>query len=174
MIEDKLKYIYDDIYRWLIFVEAKNIALITICFVIIENVMSDNFNINSKWFPVSLCIVIFLSLACALLICSMIPFLNNNSMIKKCVKKRYCKYENSNSAIFYGSIFYKHVGNTYRNILKKLSDSNANLNKFEEDLVQQIEETSTVTLIKIWFFDITIKLLLFGICSFLITFIICA
>lgn len=173
MIEDRLKYIYDDIYRWLIFAEAKNLALTTICLVIIGNVMSNNFNINSKWFPVSLCTVIFLGLACVLLICSMIPFLNNNNLIKKCVKKRYYKYRDSNSAIFYGSIFYKHIESTYRNIVNELNSDNNDLNKFEEDLVQQIEETSTVTIIKIWFFDITIKLLLFGICIFLIVFIIC-
>lgn len=174
MIEEKLKYIYDDIYRWLVFAEAKNLSTVTICLVIIGDVLSNNFNVNSRWFPVSLCIVVFFSLACILLICSMIPFLNNNKLVKKYVKKKYCKYNLSTNTIFYGSIFFKHINNTYKNIVMQLYNNNTNLNKFEEDLLQQIEETSTVALIKICFFDATLKLLLFGICISLVVVIICA
>lgn len=173
-MEEKLKYIYDDIYRWLVFAEAKNIALITICLVIVENIISNAFNVESQWFPVSVCTVIFLSLCCILMICSMIPFLNNSRFVKRCAKNRYHKYKSSSNTIFYGSIFYKHMDNIYRNIIIQSYSNNTNLNKFEEDLIQQIEETSAVVLIKIYFFDATIKILLLGICSLLVTIIICA
>lgn len=174
MMEEKLKYIYDDIYRWIVFAEAKNLALITICLVIIENIISNAFNVESQWFLVSVCIVIFLSLGCILMICSMIPFLNNSKIVKKCAENKYHKYKSSSNTIFYGSIFYKYMDNTYKNIIIQLYSNNTNLEKFEEDLIQQIEETATVALIKIWFFDATIKILLLGICSLLVSVVICA
>lgn len=167
-MEEKLKYIYDDIYRWLIFAEAKNLALITILLFFIEKMYKSAF--NDLQLPYKTIIFIFISLSCLLLIVSLIPFLNNNDIIKKCVRFKYEKYSKIDNIIFYGTIFYKI--NSYEGIIKQLNDSEE-LSKFEHDLINQIKETASVALIKIWFFDTAMRIIIFGICLSFTLFLLC-
>lgn len=171
-MEEKLKYIYDDVYRWLIFAEAKNGAFITILLVLIERITSSS---NAKqWLPLKCCILFFVVVSIIILASSFIPYLNNCQFIKKRIDKKYCTKFHSKNAIFYGSIYFLIKENKYSEIVKRKYHSNTELKDFEKDLVDQIGEVSETVLIKIWFFERTVKVLIIGVCCSTIVLLYCA
>lgn len=171
-MEEKLKYIYDDVYRWLVFAETKNGAFVTILLVLIERITSSS---NSQqWYPFKYCILSFVVVSTIILASSFIPYLNNCEFIKKSIAKKYYNKFHSKNAIFYGSIYFWSKEKKYSEIVKRKYNRDVELNNFEKDLVNQIEEVSETALIKIWFFESAVKVLAIGACFSFFALIYCA
>lgn len=49
-MQEDLKYIYDDIYRWLIFAEAKNGALLTFITAVMGIILSNGIKVLGDFF----------------------------------------------------------------------------------------------------------------------------
>lgn len=159
-MEDKLKYIYDDVYRWLVFAETKNGVIVTILLVLVERITS---NCNTKqWNLFKYCVLFFIIVSILILAFSFITYLNNCEFIKKSIARKYYKKFYMKNTIFYGSIYFWSKEKKYTEIIKEKYNSNVELNFFEKDLVEQIGEVSEVTLIKIWFFEMAVKVLIIG------------
>jgi len=172
IMEEKLKYIYDDVYRWLVFAETKNGALVTILLVLADRIASSSD--SKQWFLPKYCILSFVVASTVILASSFIPYLNNCEFIRKSITKKYYKKFHSKNTIFYGSIYFCSKEKKYTDIVKRKYNSNAELNNFEKDLVDQIEGISEITLIKIWFFENAIKVLITGACFSAIVLAYCA
>ena len=171
-MEDKLKYIYDDVYRWLVFAETKNGVFVTILLVLIERITSSS---NAKqWYPFKYCVLTFIVISTIILFSSFIPYLNNCEFIKKSIAKKFYKKFHSKNAIFYGSIYFLSKEKKYSEIIKRKYNRDVELNDFEKDLLIQIEEVSEIALIKIWFFGSAVKVLVIGACCSVIALIYCA
>lgn len=169
-MEEKLKYIYDDVCRWLIFAETKNGAFITILLVLIERI--TNSSNNRQWFPLKCCILSFIVISIIILASSFIPYLSRCRIIKKHIDKKYVKFHIKN-AILYGSIYFLSKENEYNKIVKRKYNDNMELKDFEKDLANQIGEVSKIVLIKIWCFERAVKVLAIGICCSIIVLLYC-
>lgn len=144
-----LRNIYDDISRWLVYAEAKHVALITISLFFLTQFF-DNFELFFRLSPPIIIIILF-GLACVTLVMSFfsfIPFLNHARFMKYFASCIYKKYHSKNG-LFYLSVFLMEYReeNGYENYIKMKWNINV-LTPLEEDYIQQIKEVSQVVTIK--------------------------
>ena len=162
----ELKDIYNDNIAWLNFAEVKNGALLTLTGIILTTFYNLSNCIWLKSIFVSLCIFIIL-----INVCSFIPFLNNNILVKKLAKKYYqwCKFKSTNkqnNIIFYVSVFLSdNDTNEYENVILHFFNAN-NLSPIQKNYIEQIKQISIIASIKYFFFTIAVLNFLF-MCPFL-------
>ena len=176
-MKDELKYIYDDVYRWLVFAEAKNLALFAIMGVILEFLFGGNgtdFLYNKEFFYlICFCVLIII----VFLIISFVPFLNKNAYICKKIYEQYKKMYSDNS-IFYINIFltdYKSsIDPTAVSVEVLLDCKGKTLSKMELSLITQIKETSRVAAVKCGLFNWAVNIFLAMIIIYVLSILLCA
>lgn len=174
-MNDKLKYIYDDIYRWLIFAEAKNTGFLAVVGFIIDFLLKEKEKLL-LYFDFFFYIFFVWSLFILLiLIGSFIPFLNQRQFISNYAYKSYKRLLSDNQ-IFYINIFLIDYGKPNNRTVEDLLgiSNNAVITDFDSSLVTQIKETARVTTIKYTLFNFAIKNFFFMCFFYLINIVLCA
>lgn len=161
---DKLKYIYDDIYRWLIFAEAKNLGFLAILGFILELLLNEKEKLLFYFDFFFYIFLFFCLLILLILVVSFVPFLNRSAWICRMAYRIYANKITENQ-IFYINIFlvdYEHKFNSNSEeqlsveSLLELNDV-AEIDNFTVSLVTQIKETAKVATIKYALFHLATK-----------------
>lgn len=114
-----LRNIYDDISRWLVYAEAKHVALITISLFFLTQLF-ENFELLYRLSPLIIIILFGLNIITLVMsFFSFIPFLNHASFMKEFASSMYKNYHSENG-LFYLSVFLMEYReeNQYENYIK--------------------------------------------------------
>ncbi|EOC99334.1 hypothetical protein [Caldisalinibacter kiritimatiensis] len=159
-MEDKLNSVYNDIYNWLIFAEAKNAALLTLN----SSLLFFSFKfINTKvsCIPVLLIYLFIILILISSIICliTFIAKLYQNDFIEKCIINKLGTPSLEDNILYYKDIAKYSIDNYYNTFFKKYNVNN-NLNTNEitylKDLINQIIIISKITYKKYFLFNIAI------------------
>lgn len=169
----ELKYIYDDNYRWLVFAEAKHVAIVTFLVAAISLLHDKDSvlfidNILRYSIMFLLCISLLISLS------SFLPWLNRNNFCVTICKK-YIKIHDENP-IFYRSIFNMSLKEScmgfadryYDCLYEKYCNNNRGLIEANDDIINQIIDISKVTTIKYYLFYLSLKITLLNVLGMII------
>ena len=162
----EVKYIYDDNYRWLIFVEAKHIAMVTLIISLIA-LFNDKDGLFYFDNAIIRCLIMVLwGISLLISLCSFMPWLNrSNFLLKRCKKQNRKVMVNS---LFYSSIFIMAMENSDIGFLNKYYDylfenycaGDKILIKANKDIINQIIDIYQVTTIKCYLFELSLKITL--------------
>lgn len=139
----EIKSIYEDNCRWLLFAEAKHTVLLAFHIAFLSFLISDTTKSllgNQNIVVISLCVV-----NSCLTIFAMLPFANNNEMLKLLVKKYNANSYTSRNVIFYKDIF--GMQSNYDSVLKDVLGIQG-YSTMEYEWVNQIKAIATITTIK--------------------------
>lgn len=165
----EIKYIYDDNYRWLIFVEAKHMAMVTLLVSLIalfndkDSIMYfDNAIIRSF-------IMLFWGISLLISLSSFLPWLNRSRFLLN-----RCKWHNREidlNAFFYRSIFNMATEESDIGFLNKYYDylfdkycvDDKTLINTNMDIINQIIDISKIATIKCYLFQLSLKITLLAV-----------
>lgn len=162
----EIKYIYDDNYRWLIFVEAKHIASVTL---LISLIALFNDKDSLMYFDETIIryiVMAFWGISLLISLSSFLPWLNKSKFLLKKCKKQNRKV--TVNAFFYSSIFNMAMENSDIGFLNKYYDylfenycaGDKTLIKSNKDIINQIIDISQITTIKCYLFELSLKITL--------------
>lgn len=165
----EIKYIYDDNYRWLIFVEAKHIAMVTLLVSLIALLNNKDGLIYFDNAIIKYSAIFFLVISLLISLSSFLPWLNRNRFL---VNR--CKWYNRKVAVnvfFYSSIFNMAVKDSdmgfsnkyYDYIFEEYCNGNKKLINANRDIINQIIDISQITTIKCYLFELSLKIILLNI-----------
>lgn len=162
----EVKYIYDDNYRWLLFIEAKHIAMVTLLISLIA-LFNDKDGLVYFDDVITRCLLMVLwGISLFLSLCSFLPWLNRSKFLLKRCKKQSRKM--TVNGFFYNSIFNMAMENSDIGFLNKYYDylfenycaGDKMLIKSNKDIINQIIDISKITTIKCYLFELSIKITL--------------
>lgn len=162
----EVKYIYDDNYRWLLFVEAKHIAMVTLLISLIA-LFNDKDGLVYFYNDIIRGLIMVLwGISLLISLCSFLPWLNRSRFLLKRCKKQNRKV--TVNALFYSSIFIMAMENSdigfsnkyYDYLFENYCAGDKTLIKVNEDIINQIIDISKVTTIKCYLFELSLKIIL--------------
>lgn len=170
-----LKCIYDDIYRWLVFAETKNAAFLTFVSVFMGWIIGskDNMLIYNNFIKIFL--IVLCTMVIIILIVSYVPFLNSSRFLQECMYHYYIDKKNDNYMFYLNIFLYVYEqnylnGTKFKQILcNEYGILQEQLSKFEKDLIMQIEATSSIATIKYYCFNVAIKVIIVLILTLLVS-----
>lgn len=165
----EVKYIYDDNYRWLIFAEAKHIAMVTVIISLITFLNDKDGLVYFDDVIITCSVMVLWGISLLISLSSFLPWLNRSRFLL-----RRCKTQNKEVAInafFYSSIFNMAMENSdlgfpnkyYDYLFENYCIGDKKLIKANKDIINQIVDISKITTIKCYLFDLSLKITLFAV-----------
>lgn len=140
---ETIKSIYEDNCRWLTFAEAKHTVLLALNAALLAILLTKDAQAGIPKMYMLIVLLCLVSLSISIL--AMLPFNNQNKIIKDFIQWHYRKRHTVSSVIFYKEIFL--MGANYPDILKeKLGISEWSAMEYE--WINQIMAIASVTTIK--------------------------